>query len=82
VRAAIAELATPLDAEARGPLPAAPPPEAADAQLARFGVLSEGERQRLRQRALLEIVGPCVSALLTAGRRSRSTEHVEPHEPA
>lgn len=71
VRAALAELAQGLDAEARTDLPPRSGQDTADAALARFGVLSDGERRRLRRRALREVVGPCVDALLVEGETDR-----------
>jgi len=72
VRAALAELARALDAEARAELPAGSSEDtAATEALTRFGVLSDDERRRLRRRALREVVGPCVAALLVEGETDR-----------
>ncbi len=82
VRVALAALAQDLDVEARddsgragsGQQPARSDEARADAALARFGVLSDGARLHLRTRALREVVGPCLAALLAETPHDRAGE--------
>ncbi len=63
VRSRIEQLATEL-AGARGPVDAAPEPDAGGAFDAGLGLLSQAVEHEIRQRGLRDVVLPCVAALL------------------